>query len=319
MAMARAIARATVFGGSGFVGRYVVERLADHGAVVTVAVRDPEAAKFLKPLGDVGQVTPIRADLLDEAAVRRVVEGADSVVNLVGILARRGRCTFRSIHVEGAARVARAAVEAGARRFVHVSAIGADGGTSDYARSKMAGEAAVREHFPQATIVRPSIIFGPEDGFFNLFAGLARMLPALPLYGGGKTRFQPVFVGDVAAAIMGVLEDPAAAGLVYELAGPRVYSFAQLMRLVLETTQRRRLLVPVPYFVGALQAMILELLPRPPLTRDQLRQLRRDNVANPERPGLQELGIAPTAVEAVLATYLARYRRRGGVRPLRAA
>ncbi len=314
-----AIARATVFGGSGFIGRYVVEQLADRGAVVTVAVRNPEAAKFLKPLGDVGQVTPVRANLLDEAAVQRVVAGADSVINLVGILYESGRHKFGSIHVEGAARIARATAAAGGKRLVHISAIGADrDARSEYARSKAAGEAAVREHFPAATILRPSIVFGREDGFFNLFAGLARLLPVLPLYGGGKTRFQPVYVGDVAAAVMAVLDDPAAAGQAYELGGPRVYSFAELMRLVVTTIERRRMLVPVPFAIGGLQAMFLELLPRPPLTRDQLKQLKSDNVVGADVPGLAALGIEPTAVEALLPTYLARYRPRGGVRPLRA-
>ena len=314
-----AIARATVFGGSGFIGRYVVEQLADRGAVVTVAVRNPEAAKFLKPLGDVGQVTPVRANLLDEAAVQRVVAGADSVINLVGILYESGRHKFGSIHVEGAARIARATAAAGGKRLVHISAIGADrDARSEYARSKAAGEAAVREHFPAATILRPSIVFGREDGFFNLFAGLARLLPVLPLYGGGKTRFQPVYVGDVAAAVMAVLDDPAAVGQAYELGGPRVYSFAELMRLVVTTIERRRMLVPVPFAIGGLQAMFLELLPRPPLTRDQLKQLKSDNVVGADVPGLAALGIEPTAVEALLPTYLARYRPRGGVRPLRA-
>ena len=314
-----AIAWATVFGGSGFIGRYVVERLADRGAVVTVAVRNPEAAKFLKPLGDVGQVTPVRANLLDEAAVQRVVAGADTVINLVGILYESGRHKFGSIHVEGAARVARATAAAGGKRLVHISAIGADRqARSEYARSKAAGEAAVREHFPAATILRPSIVFGREDGFFNLFAGFARLLPALPLYGGGKTRFQPVYVGDVAAAVMAVLDDPEAAGQIYELGGPRVYTFTELMRLVLTTIERKRLLVPVPFAIGRLQAMVLELLPRPPLTRDQLKQLKSDNVVGAEVPGLAALGIEPTAVEALLPTYLARYRPRGGVLPLRA-
>lgn len=309
----------TVFGGSGFLGRHLVKRLAEGGARLRVAVRYPEAAGFLKPMGEVGQVVPLQANLRDEASVTRAVEGADAVVNLVGILYQRGRQRFRAVHVEGAARVARAAAAAGARRFVQVSAIGADADSpAEYGRTKAAGEAAVSEAFDGATIVRPSIIFGPEDDFFNRFAALARLSPALPLIGFGHTRFQPVYVGDVAEAMARLLDDPASAGKTYELGGPRVYSFREIMALVLRETGRNRLLVPLPYPLAMLQARFLELLPVPPLTRDQVQLLKRDNVVGGDAPGLADLGVTPTAVDAILPSYLGRYRRRGSLDPSRA-
>ncbi len=304
--------RVTVFGGSGFIGRYVVERLADQGAVVTVAVRDPEKAKFLRPLGQVGQVTPIAVNVRDAAAVARAVDGADAVVNLVGILFKRGRQNFAAVHVDAPAMIARACAEAGVKRLVHVSAIGArTTAWSEYHRSKGAGEEALREHFPGATILRPSIVFGPEDGFFNLFGALARVLPALPLYGGGKTRFQPVYVGDVAAAIVNALGNPDAVGKTYELGGPSVYTFAELMEIVLAETRRHRLLVPIPFAVGQVQAAFLGLLPKPPLTRDQLISLKTDSVVSEGALTLADLGVQATALEAIVPTYLQRYRRGG--------
>ncbi len=304
--------RVTVFGGSGFIGRYVVERLADQGAVVTVAVRDPEKAKFLRPLGQVGQVTPIAVNVRDAAAVAGAVDGADAVVNLVGILFKRGRQNFAAVHVDAPAMIARACAEAGVKRLVHVSAIGArTTAWSEYHRSKGAGEEALREHFPGATILRPSIVFGPEDGFFNLFGALARVLPALPLYGGGKTRFQSVYVGDVAAAIVNALGNPDAVGKTYELGGPSVYTFAELMEIVLAETRRHRLLVPIPFAVGQVQAAFLGLLPKPPLTRDQLISLKTDSVVSEGALTLADLGVQATALEAIVPTYLQRYRRGG--------
>ena len=304
--------RVTVFGGSGFIGRYVVERLADRDAVVTVAVRDPEKAKHLRPLGQVGQVTPVAANISDAAAVARVVEGADAVINLVGILYSQGRQNFKAIHADAPATLGRAAAEAGVARLIHISAIGASAtAISEYQRSKAAGEAALRAAFPAATILRPSIVFGPEDGFFNLFGALARMLPALPLYGGGNTRFQPVYVGDVATAVVNALDDPASAGETYELGGPSVYTFAELMQIVLEQTRRRRLLVPVPFAVGEFQASLLGLLPKPPVTRDQIRSLKSDSVVGEGARTLADLAVQPTALEAIVPTYLSRYRRGG--------
>lgn len=304
--------RVTVFGGSGFIGRYVVERLADQGAVITVAVRDPEKAKFLRPLGQVGQITPLAVNVRDAAAVARAVDGADAVINLVGILFKRGRQNFTALHVNAPATIARACTEAGVKRLAHVSAIGArTTAWSEYHRSKGAGEEALREHFPGATILRPSIVFGPEDGFFNLFGALARVLPVLPLYGGGKTRFQPVYVGDVAGAIVNALSDPGTVGKNYELGGPSIYTFAELMEIVLEETRRDRLLVPIPFAVGQVQATILGLLPKPPLTRDQLISLKSDSVVSDGALTLADLGVQATALEAIVPTYLRRYRRGG--------
>lgn len=314
--------RVTVFGGSGFVGRYVVKRLAAQRWVIRVAVRNPVAASFLKPMGNVGQIAPMRADLgADEGALEAVISGADAVINLVGILYERGRQRFDTIHGEGPARLARIAARTGVRDFVHISAIGADPASeSAYARSKAAGEAGVRAAFPDATILRPSIIFGPEDDFFNRFACLARYLPALPLIGGGHTRFQPVYVGNVADAVIRVLDNPAARGKTYELGGPRVYTFRELMELLLAEIGRRRALVSLPFGLADLEAAVLERLPGAPmLTRDQVRLLKRDNVASPELPGLKDLGVEPTAVEVILPTYLDRFRRGGRSRPPRLA
>ena len=304
--------RVTVFGGSGFLGRYVVERLADRDVVVRVVVRDPEAAKHLKTLGQVGQVTPIACDINDADAVRRAVAGSDAVINLVGILAERGKQTFKALHVEAAATIAQAAADEGCTAMVQVSAIGASAiALSEYSRSKAAGEVEVREAFPNAVIVRPSVIFGPEDGFFNLFGGLARILPALPLFGGGKTRFQPVYVADVADAVVTALHAREAAGKTYELCGPEVLTFRELMELLLREIRRKRLLVSIPFFVGDIQATFAGLLPNPPVTRDSMKSLREDNVVADDALGLGDLGIQPTPVESILPTYVHRYRKGG--------
>lgn len=304
----------TVFGASGFIGRHLVQRLARNGMRVKAAVRRTQRAKFLVPMGDVGQVMPIGADIADDASVALAVAGADAVVNLVGILYEsRGNGGFQAVHVDGAARVARAAKVAGARHLVHVSAIGADRGSpSRYGQTKADGEAAARAAFPTATILRPSIVFGPEDDFFNRFACLARVVPALPLFGGGVTRYQPVYVGDVADGILACLTNPAAPGQTYELGGPRRYSFAELMTLMLAVTGRRRMLVNLPFWLADVMGTIAGLAPgRPLLTRDQAKLLRRDNVTASGMPGLVELGIAATACEVILPTYLARFRKAG--------
>ena len=302
----------TVFGGSGFIGRHLIGRLARQGWIVRVAVRRPSRAGFLKPMGDVGQVTPIRAPIQDRIAVESAVAGADAVINLVGILYERGPQTFAAVHAQGAQAVAAAAAAAGVARLVQVSALGADlHGAADYARSKGAGEAAVRTAFPNAVILRPSVVFGPEDGFFNRFAMIARLSPVLPLIGGGGTRFQPVYVGDVADAIAKSVGDPACAGRTYELGGPHVYTFKELMELLLRQIHRRRLLVPWPFALAELQAAFFELLPVPPLTRDQVRLLRRDNVVADGALTLADLGIAATAAEAILPSYLDRHRPSG--------
>ncbi len=307
---------ATVFGGSGFIGRYVVKRLAREGYVVRVAVRDPEAALFLKPMGAVGQIVPLHADITDDASVRRAVEGASVVVNLVGILAEARSGDFNRVQAEGAGRIGRLAAEAGVAKLVHISAIGADvASPSQYAKSKAAGEQAVRAAFPSATILRPSIVFGPEDAFFNRFAAIARIAPVMPVIAGG-TRMQPVYVGDVADAVMAALARPDAAGAVYELGGPRVWTFRELLAYVLKVTHRDRRLVEIPMGLARLQAIFMELLPGKPLTRDQLVLLSRDNVVSPGVPGLADLGIVPTPVDLVVPGYLRRFQPGGGRRPL---
>jgi uncharacterized protein YbjT (DUF2867 family) len=303
---------ATIFGGSGFIGRYIVQRLARRGWILRIAVRRPDQALFLKPLGNVGQIVPIAANIRYERSIAAAIAGADTVVNLVGILYEGGPQRFDAVHADGARRLARAAQAAGVERLLHVSALGADPQSdSAYARSKAAGEALLREHFPAATVLRPSIVFGPEDNFFNRFAAMARLSPVLPLIGGGTTKFQPVYVGDVADAAAEALVNEIAAGETYETAGPRVYSFRELLEILLAMIDRRRYLVSIPYSVANLQAALLQWLPRPPLTVDQIRLLRHDNVASGRLPGLAELGIQPSGLEAILPSYLDSYRPGG--------
>lgn len=300
---------AAVFGGAGFIGRYVVKRLAERGFVVRVVGRDPERAGELKPMGVPGQIIPVRASVTDARLVAAAVSGASVVVNCVGILFEGAGSRFAEVQGRGPGVVGEAAAEAGAAHVVHLSAIGADAASqSVYARTKAEGEAALRAAFPSAVVLRPSIVFGPEDGFFNRFGALARLLPALPLYGGGRTRFQPVYVGDVADAVMAGLDRAEAAGRTYELGGPRIYTYRQLMEFILAETRRRRLLLDLPFSVGAMQARFLELLPTPPLTRDQLLLLQRDNVVSQDALTFADLGIAPKAVEAIVPAYLARFR-----------
>ena len=305
---------ATIFGGSGFIGRYIVQRLARRGWILRIAVRRPDSALFLKPLGDVGQITPIAANIRNDASVTAAVEGVDHVINLVGVLYQHGPQRFAAVHAEGARRVAAAAKAAGVKRLLHMSALGADAASASlYARTKAEGEAMVREQFPEAVILRPSVVFGPEDDFFNRFAEIARFSPLLPLIGGGKTRFQPVYVGDVADAAVAILDRPqdapfTPAGKTYELAGPRIYSFKELMELLLAEIGRKRILLPVPWGIARLQAAVLGLLPQPPLTLDQLKLLQRDNIAGGQLPGFTELGIVPDGPEAILPAYLDRFR-----------
>ncbi len=301
----------TVFGGGGFIGRHIVQRLAAAGHSIRIAGRDTERAARLCTMGGVGQIIPVAASITDEASSARAVAGADIVINLVGILFERRAGDFQRIQAEGAGRVARLAAAAGAKHFLHLSAIGADAGSpSLYAQTKAAGEAAVLAAFPGAIILRPSVVFGPDDQFFNRFAGLASMLPFMPVVS-GETRFQPVYVGDVADAAMAALADPAAAGKVFELGGPRVMSMRQVLRYILDVTGRRRPMIALPEGFVRLQARLGELLPTPPLTRDQLILLGKDNVVSPNALGFQALGIEPKAVEAIVPAYLARFRQGG--------
>ncbi len=312
----------TVFGGSGFVGTHIVRALARQGWRLRVAVRRPWQAYRLRMLGDVGQIEVAQANVRAAETVERALEGAEAAVYAVGVLFQSGRQRFEALHVEGPQIAAEAAARLGAERFTLISAIGADADSPAlYARTKAAGEAAVRAAFPAATILRPSIVFGPEDHFFNRFAGLATLSPALPLIGGGATRMQPVFVGDVAQAVARALIDPAAASRSFELGGPSVRSFRELMQLMLAEIGRPRLLLAVPWtaaeaigFGGDLLAALratFPMLPEPQLTSDQVRMLRVDNVVAPGAAGLPDLGVTPTPLEAILPTYLYPYRKGG--------
>ncbi|MGH7113889.1 MAG: complex I NDUFA9 subunit family protein [Stellaceae bacterium] len=304
--------RTAVLGGAGFIGRYVVQRLAARGDVIAVGCRRAEEAKFLKPQGNVGQIAALNLAIDNEQLVPAFLAGNQALVNCVGILRESGSQTFERVHHTGPTRLARLAREAGIERFVHISAIGADPRSpSTYARTKAAGEAAVRDAFPTVTILRPSVVFGPEDQFFNRFAAMAMVSPVLPLIGGGETRFQPVYVGDVADAVVKCLGDPATAGRIYELGGPKIYSFRELVELLLGEVRRKRLLVNLPFGLAALQARLMSMLPSPPLTLDQVEMLKRDNVVSSGAMNLAALGIAPTAVEGILPTYLDRFRRGG--------
>jgi uncharacterized protein YbjT (DUF2867 family) len=301
-----------VLGGSGFIGRYVVKRLAGRGEVLAVGGRRASEAGFLKLKGEVGQVGLVNIAIDDEAVLPAFLEGKDALINCVGILQEHGRQSFDLVHHTAPARLARLAREAGVERLIHISAIGADlRSSSAYARSKAAGEQAVKDAFPTATILRPSIVFGPEDDFFNRFAALATISPVVPLIGGGETRFQPVYVGDVADAVIRALDDPAAAGRTYELGGPKVYTFRGLMELMLAEIKRRRVFIDLPFGLATLQARVMSILPNPPLTPDQVEMLKRDNVVSSGALTLATLGVEPTAVEAILPTYLDRFRHGG--------
>jgi uncharacterized protein YbjT (DUF2867 family) len=307
----------TIYGGSGFVGRYIARRMAKAGWRVRVAVRRPNEAIFVKTYGVVGQVEPVLCNIRDDASVASVMKGADAVVNCVGVLAEDGKNTFDAVQSEGPERIARLARAAGIMRMAHVSAIGADlESDSNYARTKAEGEAAILKHQPDAMILRPSIVFGSEDQFFNRFAGMARMAPVLPVVG-AETQFQPVYVDDVAkAAVMGVLGE---AKGIFELGGPVRMSFRELMVLMLDVIRRRRLILNIPFFAARfmafgfdmLQAVTLGLVKNGMITRDQVRNLRRDNVVADDAQGFDALGIKPVAMVSVLPDYLWRFRPSG--------
>lgn len=301
---------ATVFGGSGFLGRHVVQRLAAQGYIIRVAVRDTEAAKFLRPMGDIGQVVLLQASVRSETTASRAIAGAQIVINLTGILAESAKGDFDQIHAAGAGRLARLAAAAGATYFVQVSAIGANpASNSAYARSKAAGEAAVLAAFPSATILRPSIVFGAEDQFFNRFAAMAMISPVLPIVH-GEAKFQPVYVGDVADAVLASLT-PEAQGKIFELGGPEVKSFTALLQQMLVIIGRHRRILSLPEAIARFQAFFLERLPGKLLTNDQITLLASDNVVTAGQAGLEQLGIVPTRMDLVLPAYLARYREGG--------
>ncbi|MGI9356320.1 MAG: complex I NDUFA9 subunit family protein [Rhizobiaceae bacterium] len=305
----------TVFGGSGFLGRYVVRALAANGYRVRVACRRPDLAGHLQPLGNVGQIQLVQANLRYRWSIDRAAEGADTVVNLVAILAERGRQTFDSVQAHGAGWVAEAAAAVGAS-MVQISAIGADGGSkAKYARTKAEGERLVSEAVPDAIILRPSIMFGPEDDFFNRFAAMARVVPALPLIGGGHTRFQLVYVGDVAAAVLRAVEGELESGSTWELGGPEVLTFRECMERMLDTIGRKRALVNLPFGLARLIGGIAQYAPGKPLTPDQVEMLKSDNIVSEEARQngytLQGMGITPTALSAILPNYLIRFRKHG--------
>jgi NADH dehydrogenase len=309
----------TIFGGSGFVGRHCVRAFARDGWRVRAAVRRPDLAGHLQPMGVVGQIHAVQANLRFPDSVLAAAQGSDVVVNAVGVLASTGKQTFSAVHVDGARAVARAAREAGARTLVHISAIGADPASSAaYGRSKAEGERAVLEEFPGAVILRPSIVFGPEDDFFNRFAAMARLSPLVPLIGGGNTRFQPIFVGDLAAAVRLAAEGKAKAGTIYELGGPEVLSFRELLDRTQEYAGRQRGYLRLPFWLAKLQAILTAPLPNAlrPVTLDQLRMLQSDNVvseaARAEHRTLADLGVAhPQPIGAVVPRYLERFKPRG--------
>jgi uncharacterized protein YbjT (DUF2867 family) len=306
----------TIIGGSGFLGRHIVRALAKRGYRIRAACRRPDLAGHLQPLGVPGQVMPVQANVRYPASLAAACDGAYAVINLTGVLYSAGAQSFDAVHAFGAEASAKAARAARARVFIQMSAIGADPGSSAaYARSKAEGETRARAAFPGAIILRPSIVFGPEDSFFNRFAGLARFAPALPLIGGGATKFAPVFVGDVAEAVARLVDRGEADGKTYELGGPEVLTFKQLMQFTLNTIERRRLLIPVPWSVARLQGLILGLLPKPLLTADQVELLKSDNVvseaAQREKRTLDGLGIAAQGIEGIVPGYLYRFRKAG--------
>lgn len=302
----------TIIGASGFIGRHIVRRLAKEGWRIRAACRRPHLAEFLRPMGRLGQIQPVYANVREKNSLAAAIGRSDAVINLAGVLFQSGKQRYEALHAEGAKNAAEAAREARASRFIQMSALGADmKSPSLYARTKAMGEANAREAFPGVSTLRPSIVFGPEDGFFNRFAWLARCSPVLPLFGQGRTRFQPAYAGDVAEACARILAREETKGQVYELGGPNIYTFGDLMALILKVTERKRWLLPLPFWMGDIASYVLQLLPNPLVTPDQMKQLRMDNVASAAAKGFADLGIAPTAPEAILPSYLSRYRAMG--------
>lgn len=304
------IKQVTVFGGSGFIGRAIVRALAQEGLLVRVAVRRIELAEPLKTAGDVGQITLMRANLRVPSSVAAAIAGSQAVVNAAGIPFQRGRQRYQSVHVAGARVIAEAAHAAGVERLVHLSGIGADhrGSKNRFVRSKVEAEDAIVAGFPSATILRPSVVFGPDDAMFNRLARIAALAPFVPVVGSGLAKVQPVFCGDVSKAAVAVLARPETAKTVFELVGPRIYTYREIAALVLREIDRRKPIIGVPASLMRIAGFFAEFLPVPPLTHDQVDLLTQDNVARPGAPGLAALGIQATAAEAILPTYLDRFR-----------
>ena len=310
---------ATVFGGTGFAGRQVVRELAKRGYTVKVASRVPERAFFLRPCGVVGQIVPFACDYKNPVSLGEAVRGAGIVVNCIGILYERRKGDFKRVHAALPGAIAAACAYEQVDRLIHISALGLEQDRSQYAKTKLEGERAVMAAFPRATILRPSVIFGPDDNFFNKFARLARLMPVLPLIGGGKTKFQPVYVGDVADAAIAAALSPTAAGKIFELAGPETLTFQEIYEILFRYTGRRRPLVTLPWGFAKIKAFFLGMMPSPLLTMDQVESLKTNHIAANDNPGLVDLGITPTAPESVLPTYLESYRPGGRFARERAA
>jgi uncharacterized protein YbjT (DUF2867 family) len=300
----------TIVGGTGFLGRYVVRRLAKDGYVLRVIARSPEAAAYLKTAGNPGQIVLMGGDLARPESLTGKLDGSFAVINLAGILFESGKQKFATVHAQGSERLAQMAASAKAERFVQVSALGIDKATnSQYARSKLLGEKAVLAAFPTATILRPSVMFGPEDNFINQFARMATLSPALPLIGGGRTKFQPVYVDDVAAAIETCITTPNTKGQTYELGGPSIYTFKEILHYMLRVTGRHRALVPLPFALASVMGRAANALPTPPITADQVRLLKFDNVVSPSARTFSALSIKPHSMDDIVPQYLARYRK----------
>lgn len=301
--------RIAVFGGSGFVGRNLVQKLAKLGAVIRVGVRHADQALFLKSMGDVGQIVPLPVNILDPKDIERLCNDADIVVNLIGILYEKKPWTFESVHIHAAQTIAKVARKAGVKRLFHVSALSADlKSPSRYAQTKAKGEQAVLKAFPDATIFKPNVIFGPDDAFFNRFATIALLSPFLPSFGKGETKFQPVYVGDVTDAMIHALEDPKTKGNIYELAGPETLTYDEIMEKVRVYTGRKKRILHIPFFIGKMMGCALGWLPTPPLTRDQIILLEKDAIKSKSAKGFKELGLVPTPLEAVIPAYLSRFQ-----------
>lgn len=301
-----------IFGGTGFLGHSIVQQLAGEGYRIKIITRHPESAYDLKLFGSVGQITPFFCDYSDES-IQNAVEGCDFVINLIGILYQKRKNSFEHAHVELPTQIAKACDKKNVQRFVHVSALGCDKAESKYAQSKLKGEQAIQEAYSNVTILRPSVVFGPGDSFFNMFAKLSTFLPALPLIGGGNTKFQPVYVEDIADAVSNILKDTknTYAGEVYELGGPDIVTFKEIYEILLQETNRNRALISISWGIAKIQGGVMGLLPTPPLTLDQVKSLKTDNVVSNDTKTLQDLGVTPTSMDVVLPTYLKTYRRGG--------
>jgi NADH dehydrogenase len=308
---------ATIFGGTGFIGRYIVRELARMDYIVKVVSRVPERAFFLRPCGKVGQIVPMGCNFNDQNSIDSVIQGSDIVINCIGILYQRRRRDFIRAHIDIPGRIAHACARLGTERFVHISALGSGHSKSRYARSKRDGEQTVLKAFPQATILRPSVVFGPEDDFFNMFAGMARLLPVLPLIGGGRTKFQPVYVADIAASIVAAIVLPvigsqSPGGKIYELGGPEIMTIKDIYERIFAWTGRRSLLMPLPFWLAKIEAAFIQFIPpKPLLTPDQVTLLQTDSVVSPEALGFEDLGIRPTGPELIVPAYLERFRPGG--------